>query len=218
MEQELLLKRVNQRSSTKLATPEVESSTPKKGATSEGTRPDSSRVGSEQQIDPPKPERPEKEKQQQSATKPQIQGTPLIPEGTKGVTHDDIEDDDQNTDLQAAIYASRQAPSTPPGASGSQSSTPGKVVSLDAREAKVLQQLNNLMEEQVDLQTRPEPNRMDKLRASAITKLMLRLQDELDFNRTPTRVKGGILKRETKKRKAGAASDKTISTSKGEYH
>ena len=108
----------------------MESSTPEVGATSEGARPDSSRVGSEKQIDPPKPERSEKARQQQSAAekaKPQIQGTSLTLEGTKGVTHDDVEDDDQNKDLQAAIYASRQAPSTPPVASGSQSSTPGGV-------------------------------------------------------------------------------------------
>ena len=45
---------------TKLATPKVESSTPKVGATSEGTRLGSSKAGSEQQSDPPKPERSER--------------------------------------------------------------------------------------------------------------------------------------------------------------
>ena len=71
------------------------------------------------------------------------------------------------------------------------------------------------MEEQVDLQTCPEPNRMDKLRASAITELMLSLQEELDSIESQQESKGGIFKKETRKRKAGAVSDKTISTSEG---
>ena len=78
------------------------------------------------------------------------------------------QEDDDDTDLQAAWRESLKAPSTPQPESGAQSSTPKPVVDLDKQETELLAQLDRLMEESVRLESLPNPTVRDRSRIRSI--------------------------------------------------
>ena len=89
------------------------------------------------------------------------------------------EDDDNNPDMQAALLASRQAPTSPPGDSGAQSSTPKRTEGPAVEEERIVKQISNLMTELVDLETRPTTTTVEKCRMDSIHNVLDNLQSEL---------------------------------------
>ena len=78
------------------------------------------------------------------------------------------ESDDEDEDLQAALLASRQAPSSPQPPSGAQSSEPKPTMDLDQQESDLIEQLDRLMAESVRLESLSRPSIMDKSRIRSI--------------------------------------------------
>ena len=76
--------------------------------------------------------------------------------------------DDEDEDLQAAILASRKAPSSPQPPSGAQSSAPKPITDLDQQESDLLTQLDRLMAESVRLESLPKPSIMEQSRIRSI--------------------------------------------------
>ena len=70
--------------------------------------------------------------------------------------------------MQAALLASRQAPTSPPKESGAQSSTPKGSIDLLIEEERITVQMSGLMTELVELQSRPEQTRVQKCRIQSI--------------------------------------------------
>ena len=95
-------------------------------------------------------------------TEPEAISTPSKPERPPvQVAPTAQESDDENEDLQAALLASRQAPSSPQPPSGAQSSESKPTMDLDQQESDLIQQLDRLMAESVRLESLPKPSIMD---------------------------------------------------------
>ena len=76
--------------------------------------------------------------------------------------------DDDDKDLQAALQASFQAPSSPQPPSGAQSSEPKPATDLNQQESELLTQLDRLMEESLRLESLPVPTIRDQSRIRSI--------------------------------------------------
>ena len=83
-------------------------------------------------------------------------------------------------DLQAAILASRQAPTSPSKDTGAQSSTPRGSAGLPDEEDRVVAQIRTLMTELVDLESRPQRTIMQNCRMHSIQQVLDNLQNELN--------------------------------------
>ena len=79
-----------------------------------------------------------------------------------------VNDDDEDKDLQAALQASIQSPSSPQPQSGAQSSEPKPATDLDQQESELLAQLDRLMEESLRLESLPNPSIMERSRIRSI--------------------------------------------------
>ena len=90
------------------------------------------------------------------------------------------EEDDQDKDLQAAIHASVQAPSSPHPPTGAQGSEPKGPVDLEQQESELLSQLDSLMEESVRLETISKPTFVDKSRVRSIGTVMKDIEMKLN--------------------------------------
>ena len=78
------------------------------------------------------------------------------------------QEDDEDEDLQAAVHASLQAPSSPQPPSGAQSSAPKPAVDLDQQESELLAHLDRLMGESLRLESLPNPTVREKSRIRSI--------------------------------------------------
>ena len=89
------------------------------------------------------------------------------------------ESDDENEDLQAALLASRQAPSSPQPPSGAQSSEPKPTTDLDKQESDLIAQLDRLMAESVRLESLTKPSIMERSRIRSIRMVAGDLESKL---------------------------------------
>ena len=78
------------------------------------------------------------------------------------------------------MYASMQAPHSPQGDSGAQSSNLKGASTLQAEEDEALQQLSTLMTELVDLESKPNPTVVQRYRAQSINKVIQDLETKLN--------------------------------------
>ena len=95
-------------------------------------------------------------------------------------TEEAAEEDDEDKDLQAAIHASVQTPSSPHPPTGAQGSEPKGPVDLGQQESELLTQLDNLMEESVRLETLSKPTIMDRSRVRSIGTVMKDIEMKLN--------------------------------------
>ena len=94
--------------------------------------------------------------------------------------------DDEDKDLQAAVHASLQAPSSPQPQSGAQSSESKPTTDLDQQESELLGQLDRLMAESVRLESLPNPSVIDRSRIRSIATVAKDIEmkvNEIDVQR-----------------------------------
>ena len=125
--------------------------------------------------------RGEGQEKQKAVVEPAVETHEKVePSAPKGHNEQLEEEDDNDKDLQAAMYASMQAPRSPQADSGAQSSNPKGALSLQIEEDEALQQLSTLMNEHVDLESRPNPTIVQKLPAQSIHKVIKDLETKLN--------------------------------------
>ena len=108
-------------------------------------------------------------------------GPPTKPERPPAPTQIEADalEDDEDTDMQAALHESLKAPSSPQPESGAQSSTP-KPATVDQQESDLIAQLDRLMQESVRLESLPNPSVRDRSRLRSIDVVAKGIEKQLE--------------------------------------
>ena len=89
-------------------------------------------------------------------------------------------EEDEDADVQAAIQASLQTPTSPQLESGAQSSTPKPMTDLDQQESELMSQFDRLMAESLRLETLSNPSIRDSSRIRSIDVVSRGIEKQLE--------------------------------------